>query len=264
MVMHAQDVDSQLTRGEQADGVWSLPAARLAAGVHEWRLRYEREVALAAVAEARAEEWRQAEIVARSQVGSLKALFEANRNKLVEARKETEAIRRTAKDALSLQAEVQRLTKLLAATHVEPRKRCTMVSLRMQVGDLREENARLRSQLRKALRRSRRHQDTSKTLSRVNARLRKSLRVSQQRQTALETALAEVGARRAVLSKCLYGRRSEQQAKPHSTRCRGQQPGVRGHGRKPRPALAERLEVHPEVDPKNWTSKSSSISVFQV
>ena len=44
---------------------------------------------------------------------------------LVAARKETEAIRRTAKDALSLQAEVQRLTKLLAATHVEPRKRCT-------------------------------------------------------------------------------------------------------------------------------------------
>ena len=124
MVMHAQDVGSQLTRVEQAD-------------------------------EARADEWRQAEIVARSQVCSLKALFEANRNKLIEARQETEAIRCTAKDALSLQAEVQRLTKLLAATHVEPRKRCTMVSLRMQVGDLREENARLRSQLRKALRRSR-------------------------------------------------------------------------------------------------------------
>ncbi len=152
--MRAQDVGSQLTRVEQADGAWSLPAASLAAGVHEWRLRYEREVARAAAAEARADEWRQAEIVARSQVCSLKALFEANRNKLIEARKETEAIRRTAKDALSLQAEVQRLTKLL------------------------------------------------------------------------------------------YGRRSEQQAKPHSTRRRGQQPGVRGHGRKQRPALAERLEVH--------------------
>ena len=128
--------------------------------------------------------------------------------------------------------------------HVEPRKRCTMVSLRMQVGDLREENARLRSQLRKALRRSRHPQGTPKTLSRANARLRKSLRVSQKRTAALETALAEVGASRAVLSKSLYGRRSEQQAKPRSTRRRGQQPGVRGHGRKPRPALAERLEVH--------------------
>ena len=137
MVMRAQDVGSQLTRVEQADGAWSLPAARLAADPHEWCLRYEREVARAEAAEARADEWRQAEIVARSQVCSLKALFEANRNKLIEACKETEAIRRTAKDALSLQAEVQRLTKLLAATHVEPRKRCTMVSLRMQVGDLR-------------------------------------------------------------------------------------------------------------------------------
>ena len=166
MVMRAQDVGSQLTRVEQADGAWSLPAARLAADPHEWCLRYEREVARAEAAEARADEWRQAEIVVRSQVCSLKALFEANRNKLIEARKETEAIRRTAKDALSLQAEVQRLTKLLAATHVEPRKRCTMVSLRMQVGDLREENARLR----KALRRSRHAQGTSKTLSRANAR----------------------------------------------------------------------------------------------
>ena len=239
MVMHVQDVDSQLTRGEQADGLWSLPAARLTEDPHEWRLRYEREVVRTTAAEARAEEWRQAEVVARSQVGSFKALFEANRNKLIEARQETEAIRRTAKDALSLQAEVQRLTKLLAATHVEPRKRCTMVSLRMQVGDLRAENARLRSQLRKA-----RPQGTPKTLSRANARLRKSLRVSQQRTAALETALAEVGASRAVLSKSLYGRRSEQQAKPRSTRRRGQQPGVRGHGRKPRPALEERLEVH--------------------
>ena len=44
MVMHVQDVDSQLTRGEQADGLWSLPAARLTEDPHEWRLRYEREV----------------------------------------------------------------------------------------------------------------------------------------------------------------------------------------------------------------------------
>ena len=113
--MRAQDVGSQLTRVEQADGAWSLPAARLAADPHEWCLRYEREVARAEAAEARADEWRQAEIVARSQVCSLKALFEANRNKLIEARQETEAIRCTAKDALSLQAEVQRLTKLLAS-----------------------------------------------------------------------------------------------------------------------------------------------------
>ena len=55
MVMRAQDVGSQLTRVEQADGAWSLPAARLAADPHEWCLRYEREVARAEAAEARAE-----------------------------------------------------------------------------------------------------------------------------------------------------------------------------------------------------------------
>ena len=245
MVMHVQDVDSQLTRGEQAD-----VALVAACGQVDRRTRTSGVCGMSGrwcartAAEARAEEWRQAEVVARSQVGSFKALFEANRNKLIEARQETEAIRRTAKDALSLQAEVQRLTKLLAATHVEPRKRCTMVSLRMQVGDLRAENARLRSQLRKALRRSRRPQGTPKTLSRANARLRKALRVSQKHTAALETALAEIGASRAVLSKSLYGRRSEQQDKPRSPRRRGQQPGVRGHGRKPRPALEERIEVH--------------------
>ena len=40
----------------------------------------------------------------------------------------------------------------------------------------------------------------------------------------------------------MFGRKSEQQAKPHSGRKRGQQPGSNGHGRTQRPELAERTE----------------------
>ena len=100
------------------------------------------------------------------------------------------------------------------------------------------------AELRKALRRSRRHKGATRPLSRDNARLRKSVLVSQRRKAAPETELAEVRASPAVLSEWLYGRRSEQQDKPRATRRRAQQPGVRGHGRTPRPELEERIEVH--------------------
>ena len=47
-----------------------------------------------------------------------------------------------------------------------------------------------------------------------------------------------------MLSKTLYGRKSEQQDKPRSGRPRGQQPATAGHGRTRRPGLEERTEQH--------------------
>ena len=47
-----------------------------------------------------------------------------------------------------------------------------------------------------------------------------------------------------MLSKSLFGRKSEQQEKPRSGRPRGQQPGSAGHGRTQRPELEERTEEH--------------------
>ena len=236
-------------------------------------------MARAETAEARAEECRWAEVAARAELGSLKARFQANREKLAEAREEVKAIRRAAKDAIFLHQEVQRLTDLLAAARVDPSRRSPAVSLRMALAEAREENARLRravwvsrtrgeafrgqlgrlrangqrlsrrlceesTERRKALRRSRRHKAAIRSLSRDNARLRKAVRKGQERKAVLETELAEVRASRAVLSKWLYGRRSEQQDKPCSKRRRGQQPGAPGHGRTPRPALEERTEIH--------------------
>ena len=47
-----------------------------------------------------------------------------------------------------------------------------------------------------------------------------------------------------MLSRKLFGRKSEQQDKPRSQRKRGQQRGAPGHGRTQRPGLEERAEVH--------------------
>ena len=93
-----------------------------------------------------------------------------------------------------------------------------------------------------ALRRSRRQKATIKSLSRENARLRKGAKTSRNRIETLEGQLAKLRATGAVLSRALYGRKSEQQDKPRSQRKRGQQRGAPGHGRTQRPGLEERTE----------------------
>jgi len=389
MAVRAEDVGRGVTPIGRLDPPPSDPAAPQADEVQAWRLRHEQAVARAEAAEAQAEEWRRAEIAARSELGSLKGIFKANRKKLIEVRDEARAIRRAAGNAVSLQEEVQRLTELLAAARVDPGKRSTAVSMRMQIAELRDENGWLRerlseslgvvgprgsgarsrdalaerarnqgelikslrterdglrkqvtrltrervqrqkrldrkaerseslketartlhrenielrrqlrcnrvksdtlvrlydevkwlrldlkwsragkkklkervvklrasgatlsklpsdeaAQLRNALRRTRRHKSNIRSLSRDNARLRKAVRKALKREASLETELTEVRASRAVLSRRMYGRRSEQQDKPRSKRRRGQQPGAPGHGRTPRPALEERIET---------------------
>ncbi len=100
------------------------------------------------------------------------------------------------------------------------------------------------TELRRVLRRSRRQKSTLKSLSRENARLRKAAKVGARRIETLETELDKLRATGSVLSKKLYGRKSEQQDKPRSQRKRGQQHGAPGHGRTPRPGLEERPEEH--------------------
>ena len=82
-----------------------------------------------------------------------------------------------------------------------------------------------------------------------NARLRAEVRTSKAEREALasraetlEAQLAKLRATRNVLSKSLFGRKSERQKKPRSGRKRGQQPGSAGHGRTQRPGLEERTE----------------------
>ena len=86
-------------------------------------------------------------------------------------------------------------------------------------------------------------------LSRENARLRKGAKRSRNRIETLEADLARLRATGAVLSRALYGRKSEQQEKARSGHPRGQQHGAPGHGRTQRPGLEERSEeLNPPED----------------
>ena len=103
--------------------------------------------------------------------------------------------------------------------------------------------------LRNVLRRARRQKTTIKSLSRENARLRKAVKGSRRRIEMLEAQLEKLRATWSVLSKKLYGRKSEQQDKPRSGRKRGHQHGAPGHGRTQRPGLEERPEeINPPPD----------------
>ena len=289
-------------------GAADVPEPAPVAARSDWRLLYERTLKQAETAEARAEDLRWAEVVARTEAGSWKSRFEGSRRKRQEAVEEAKRARRAAKDALFLESEVARPTRLLRQAGVDPRKRTTMMSLRMEVERLRkaapgaeiqaaeihrlrkalgkenDDNVRLRlllrdtvrqyeiadvgkerlkarlrratetarsrspaaadAELRKALRSSRRQKTVLNALTKENARLRRSLKASRQRVGTLEPQLAQLRSNRAALSKRLFGRGSEKQDMPRTGRRRGQQPGTPGHGRTPRPGLADRTEEH--------------------
>ena len=157
-----------------------------------------------------------AEIEARSRVGSYKGLFERCRAKLHSAREELKRVCRTAKDALALAAERDRLARLLDDAGVDTRKRATVTSLRIEV-------ARLRGELGKEKEKSRQ---------------------LEAHKAALEREVETLRSTRSVLSGALFGSRSERQNKPRSARARGQQTGKPGHGRTARPDLETKEERH--------------------
>ena len=214
----------------------------------DWRRLYEQTLARAEAAEARAEELKWAEVVARSAAGSLKWQFKEARRKRLAAVEDANAARRAAKNALFLEAEVARLTRLLGEAGVGPHPRGTEISLRREVARLRKAVAGAQveadAELRKALRRSRRQKTALNALTKENARLRRTAKASQGRVGTLEAELSKLRATAAVLSGTLYGRRSEKQETPRSGRRRGQRSGAPGHGRTPRPGIEERVEVH--------------------
>ena len=94
-----------------------------------------------------------------------------------------------------------------------------------------------------------RARDMIASLREKNARLRAEARDLKAERTALasrvetlEVQLAKLRSTRTVLSKALFGSRSERQKKPGTGRKRGQQRGAPGHGRTPRPGLREKTE----------------------
>ena len=160
------------------------------------------------------------------------------RNVLRRSRRQKTAIRRLHKE----NARLRRAVKAERAGREAAEAR--LAGLRTIRKALSKKLSGMDAELRRALRRSRRQKSTIKSLSRENARLRKAAKGSRRRIETLEARLDKLRATGSVLSKKLYGRKSEQQDKPRSERKRGQQRGAPGHGRIPRPGLKERPEEH--------------------
>ena len=214
MASRNEDFGADLALTEGNDAIWSPSGPAPAREARDWRSLYEqaharveRECSRADAAEARAEELRWAEVDARGRAGSLKWQLDRCRNKLKAAVEETKDVRRTAKNALSLQAEVTRLENLLSEASVEPTRRrpitkadketrrlratleraenqkTTIESLRAERGELRKEVARLNrevARLGKRLAReeqaSERHKETIRRQYDEDIQLRATLR----------------------------------------------------------------------------------------
>ena len=199
MAIRDEDFGAALTPVEADDGLWSPPMAAPARGPRDWQSLYEQaharaetERVRADAAEARAEELRRAETVARSRAGSLKWQLDKSRDKLKAAVEEVKEVRLAAKDALFYQAEVARLEKLLSQAGVETRKRSTIVSLRMEVVRLREALQAWES--RKDASAPAAGKGTAGALPRENTRLGKALECSQEQKDELVALRRKVAA----------------------------------------------------------------------
>ena len=111
-------------------------------GEPDWRSLFERE-------RRRAEELRRGEIGWRAKARSRRRQFEIGRDKLAGARAEAGEVRRAARKALSLRAEVGRLKRLLAEAGMDSRKRSTIASLRLEVAAQRARIGELEAELAK-------------------------------------------------------------------------------------------------------------------
>ena len=165
------------------------------------------------------------------------------RNVLRRSRRQKTTIGRLHKE----NARLRRTVKVAKTGRVASEAR--LAKLRMARKTLSASLSGMDAELRRVLRRSRRQKATIKSLPRDNARLRKGAKRSSNRIETLEADLARLRATGAVLSRALYGRKSEQQEKARSGRPRGQQHGAPGHGRTQRPGLEERSEeLNPPED----------------
>ena len=146
--------------------------------------------------------------------------------------------------AQSLSDEVYRLRHALKLSQGrEERLKARLAELRAAGATLSKLPFDEAAQLRTVLKRSRRQKTMINRLFRENTRLRRAVKGSRGRIETLEAQLAKLRSSGSVMSKRLYGRKSEQQKKPGSGRERGQQRGAPGHGRTKRPGLEERPET---------------------
>ncbi len=142
MTNRADAVQADLSLAVEPDVSWSLRAETPSCGAPDWRSLFDLERARAEAAEARCEELGWADVDSRARAGSLKWQLDACRSKLKAAVEETKEVRRAAQDALSLQAEVARLEKLLSEAGVESARDRAGASPSGKVARLRKEISR--------------------------------------------------------------------------------------------------------------------------
>ena len=200
-----------------------------AAKALERRLRFlDDEVADLRVTLHRAHEHRE-RIEARHQdeINWLKQDIDRGRSEIVKAYRKGERVAESLRKQFDRQlAAAMRLVEAREGTIAwlrerNGRMRAAIVRATELIAALREKNARLRAEVR--------------DLKCENAALAS-------RVEKLEVDLDKLRSTRSVLSKALYGSRSERQKKPGTGRKRGQQRGAAGHGRTQRPGLGQKKE----------------------
>ena len=164
----------------------------------------------------------------RDDINWLKQDIDRGRSEIVKvSRRGNRAVESLRKQAEHRLAAARRLVEAREGTIAwlrerNDRLRAAVVRATGLIASLREKNGRLRAEVR--------------DLTAENAALAS-------RVETLQAQLDRLRSTRSVLSKALYGSRSEQQKKPGTGRKRGQQRGTAGHGRTQRPGLGQKKET---------------------
>ena len=164
----------------------------------------------------------------RDDINWLKQDIDRGRSEIVKvSRRGNRAVESLRKQAEHRLAAARRLVEAREGTIAwlrerNDRLRAAVVRATGLIASLREKNGRLRAEVR--------------DLTAENAALAS-------RVETLQAQLDRLRSTRSVLSKALYGSRSEQQKKPGTGRKRGQQRGAAGHGRTQRPGLGQKKET---------------------
>ena len=200
-------------------------------------------------AEAREKAERTEKIHWKAQARRAEALLKQNSRKLVETRKTLEEVRGTAREALSLKAEVARLTRLLEQVPMDSSKHSTNSKLRLKCGQLKKELAESQAL-------NQQQQGLAKSQA-LNHRLQEELAESQALNHRLQQDLTNLRKKDSTLTRTLFGQSSEkrkqhtkQRSRPKGTEAdkptgdkrRGQRRGCQGHGRTDRSTLEKRME----------------------
>ena len=164
----------------------------------------------------------------RDDINWLKQDIDRGRSEIVKvSRRGNRAVESLRKQAEHRLAAARRLVEAREGTIAwlrerNDRLRAAVVRATGLIASLREKNGRLRAEVR--------------DLTAENAALAS-------RVETLQAQLDRLRSTRSVLSKALYGSRSEQQKKPGAGHKRGQQCGTAGHGRTQRPGLGQKKET---------------------